>query len=450
MFHKFVVAALVGPFSLVASMVWAQTTNIPVKVKAPALAGLHYVFDASESICGYLSGDAAKNPLLGQIKAAVSGKNPSIGNRIYLLKQTAKSKVDAKRDIVEAPADLQTKSLNIKNTPGAKGVACEPFNGVASNIALIFSPNSPTQDAESVLLITDAQLVEEDRDRFVQGFSNWMRDAMAAGGQPYAGVALVEAEFAGRYFSVSGKTSYQLGTHNRPLLLFWFAKSDKHLALIQAAVSSFAPASMEKSKDAFTQHILPVPSLGLDGFRVKPDFNPPLSTLLQNKPKFEYQKYDKGRADIILSSCLRTAVEKNRIVFQAEAKCRDGKPLFDGVTAINVVMPVAPNKLFSTAMKVGGAPGLVSFKLTSQSFGQQSFELRHVPAGSTGNRVDLKAYSLDTDACVSADTDACTQKLAAKTYQLDVLFAQLFERYEKATEHLLDTLNSTKYTVELK
>lgn len=452
MLHKFLVAALFSPFYLVGSMAWAQTTNIPLKAKAPALAGLHYVFDASESICGYLSGDSAKNPLLAQIKAAVSGKNPVIGNRIYLLKQTVKSSPDARRDVVEAPVDLQTKSLNIKNTPAAKGVACQPFNGVDSNIELIFSPNSPTQDAETILLITDAQLLEGDREKFVQGFSNWMRNSLAADGQPYAGVALVEAEFTGRYFPVSDrvKPAYQLGRHNRPLLLFWLAKSDKHLALIQAAVSSFAPASLEKSKDAFTQHILPVPSLGLDGFQVKPDFNPPLSTLLQNKPKFDFQKYDKGRADIILSSCLHTALEKNRIVVQADTKCRDGKPLFDGVTAINVAMPVAPNKLFTTSMKAGGTPGLVSFKLTSQSFGKQPFELRHVLAGSTENKVDLKPFSLDTDLCVSADADACTLKLAAKTHQLDVLFAQLFERQEHATAHLLDALNSAKYTVELK
>ncbi|MBK7768946.1 MAG: hypothetical protein IPI44_24760 [Sulfuritalea sp.] len=99
-------------------------------------------------------------------------------------------------------------------------VACQPFNGVASNVELIFSPNSPTQDAESVLLITDAQLVEKDREKFVQGFSTWMRDAMAAGGQPYAGVALVEAEFAGRYFPVSGSPVTSSGTHNRPPAAF--------------------------------------------------------------------------------------------------------------------------------------------------------------------------------------------------------------------------------------
>lgn len=456
MLYKYAVAALVGPLSLLCSMALAQTTNIPVKVKPQALAGMHYVFDASESICGYLSGDSAKNPLLAQIKAAVSGKNPGIGNRIYLLKQTVKSNVDAKRDVVEAAADLQTQSLNVKGGGAAKGVACQPFNGVASNIELIFSHNSPTRDAESVLLITDAQLVEENREKFVHGFSDWMRDALATGGQPYAGVALVEAEFAGRYFPVSdpdhkrAKGGYLLGTHNRPLMLFWFAKSDKHLALIQAAVSSFAPAALEKSKDAFTQHILPVASLGLDGFQVKPNFNPPLSALLQNKPKFEFQKYDKGRADIILGSCLHTTVEKSRILIQADTKCKDGKPLFDGVTAINVSIPVAANKLFTTSMKGGGAPGLVSFKLTSQSFGQQPFELRHVPASANGSRVDMKAYSLDTDACPGADAEACTHKLAAKAYQLDVLFAQLFERQEHATEHLLDALNAVKYSVELK
>jgi hypothetical protein len=441
---------------MVGSMAWAQTTNIPIKVKAPALAGLHYVFDASESICGYLSGDSAKNPLLAQIKAAVSGKNPGIGNRIYLLKQQVKSSVDAERDVIEAAADLQTQSLNVKGGGTAKGVGCQPFNGVASNIELIFSPNSPTRDADAVLLITDAQLVEKDREKFVQGFDTWMKDTLATGGQPYAGVALVEAEFAGRYFPVSdddskrAKSGYQLGTHNRPLLLFWLAKSDKHLRLIQTAVSNFAPAALEKSKDAFTQHILPVASLGQDGFQMKPDFNPPLSALLQNKPKFEFQKFGKVRADIILGSCLHTTVEKNRILFQADTKCKDGNPLFDGVASINVSIPVAANRLFSTTMKAGGAPGLVSFTLTSQSFKQQSFELHHVPAPTKGNRMDLRAYSIDRDTCDSVDAEACTQKLAAKTYQLDVLLEQLFDRQKLATEQLLVTLNSAKYIVELK
>ena len=453
--NKLPLAIVVLSLSLAGSITRAQTTNIPVKVKAPALAGLHYVFDASESICGYLGGDSVKNPLLGQIKAAASGKNPGIGNRIYLLKQTVKSKPDAKRDMVEADADLLAQSINVKGGGTARGVACQPFNGVDSNIELIFSPDSPTQDAETVLLITDAQLLDKDRQKFVDEYAKWMRSTLDKGGQPYAGVALVEAEFAGRYFPVSdpdakrANAGYPLGTHNRPLMLFWFAKSDKHLAQIQAAVSSFAPAALENSKDAFTQHLLPVPSLGMEGFQVKPDFNPPLSSLVLNKPKFEFQKYDKGRADIILSSCLHSVVEKSRILFQADAKCKDGKPLFDGVVGINVTLPVASNKLFSTSMKTGGVPGLVTFKLTIQSFGQQPLELRHMPAPDNGTRVDLKGYSLNTDACTSAD-EACTQKLAAKAYQLDILFAQLFERQVHATEHALDALNAAKYTVELK
>ena len=171
--HKFALVTLFSCLSLVGSATWAQTTNIPIKVKAPALAGLHYVFDASESICGYLGGGSTKNPLLGQIKAAAAGKNSSIGNRIYLLKQTVKSKPDAKRDVVEAGADLLAQSMNVKGGGTARGVACEPFNGLDSNIELIFSSESPTQDADAVMLITDAQLLAKDRDKFVDELNDF-------------------------------------------------------------------------------------------------------------------------------------------------------------------------------------------------------------------------------------------------------------------------------------
>ena len=362
----------------------SQTANVKAKIKAPPLAGLHYVFDASESICGYLSGDSAKNPLLSQIKMAVSAKNPEIGNRIYLLKQATKGSVDAHRDIVEAPANLQSLAEQIKGVAVKKSAGCEPFNGVDSNIELIFAPGSPTQDADAVLLITDAQLVEKDREKFVQGFASWMRDSLSDGGQPFAGVALVEAEFSGRYYPISFSGSkrppsgYLLGTHNRPLLMFWLAKSDKHLAKIQEAVTNFAPSALEKSKDAVTQHLLPGLSLGASAFQIKPDLKPSLSALLAAKPRLAFQKYDKAREDVILSSCLHTSITQNRIVLEVDAKCRDGKPFFDGLTAVNVALPIAPNRTFTTVAKPPNdtLTGAVSLKLTNKSFGEQPLLLQ--------------------------------------------------------------------------
>lgn len=461
-------AVLICQLILGSSTALSQTTNIKAKIKAPRLAGLHYVFDASESMCGYLSGDSAKNPLLSQIKMAVSAKNPEIGNRIYLLKQATKDNVDARRDIVEAPANLQTLAEQIKGVAVKKAAGCQPFNGVGSNIELIFAPTSPTQDADAILLVTDAQLVEKDREKFVQGFASWMRESLSNGGQPFAGVALVETEFSGRYFPVSPLSSkrppggYLLGTHNRPLLMFWLAKSDKHLAKIQEAVSSFAPVALEKSKDAFTQHLLPTLSLGSAAFQIKPDLKPPLSTLLGAKPKLDFQKYDKSREDVILSSCLHTSVAQDRIVLEVDAKCRDGKPFFDGVSAVNVSVPITPNKLFNTVAKPpnDASVGAVSLKLTSKSFGAQALALQHTLARGAGQQVDARTYSLDSDACddkasgpakggVDVD-ESCTARLAAKTYQLDVLMAQLFERQGQATAQLLAPLNNMKYVIEFR
>ena len=468
MINKFIVAVLIGLLTLTNPQALAQTSNVKVKAKAAPMAGLHYVFDASESICGYLSVDSTNNPILAQIKTAVSVKNPDIGNRIYLLKQASKATADARRDIVDAPANLQAVSEQIKSATVKKGSGCAPFNGVASNIELIFSPNSPTQDADAILLITDAQLVEKDRDKFVSGFAAWMRDAIA-NGPAFAGIALVEAEFKGRYFPISDPNpkhvqgGYLMGSHNRPLLLIWLAKSAKHLAQIREAVNSFAPPSLEKSKDAFTQHILPAFSLGQAAFQEKPDFNPPLSALILSKPNYEFQKFDKSREDIILRSCLHHSVTQSRVTIEADVRCRDGRPIFDGLTAITVTLPVAPSKLLTSPAKLPGlaAPAGMLFKLTSKSFGEQPFELQHSLARGTSHKIDAKPYSVDFDSCTDATgasaktgteeiDEACVKKLAAKTYQLDVLLAQLFERQERATAQLLAPLNSTKYVFELK
>ena len=82
MLNNIAVVVLLGLLTLTNPPALAQTSNIKVKAKAASLAGLHYVFDASESICGYLSLESANNPILAQIKTAVSAKNLEIGNQI--------------------------------------------------------------------------------------------------------------------------------------------------------------------------------------------------------------------------------------------------------------------------------------------------------------------------------------------------------------------------------
>jgi len=452
MFKKFVISISCVVFYFSYHCAIAQTTNIPNKPKHQSLDGIHFVFDASESICGYFAGPQNKNPLLALIKTAVSGKNPSIGNEVFLLKQMVKSKPVASRDIVVAPSNIQTLSLNIKSSGTQKNNSCQPFNGVYSNIELIFDEKSPTQDADAVLLVTDAQLVNTDRDRFVKGYANWIESTLLEGKQPHAGAALVEVEFAGRYFPIANdKTSYLLDTHNRPLLLFWFAKSEKHLKQIESVVSSFAPSSLVASKDAFTQHFLPSFSLGLAGFQGQPNFNPPLSSLIQKKPSFAFKKYDSGRADLILSNCLQTTIDDKSINITAESKCRDGKPLFDGVTDIIMTLKLESNPYFTSAIKPSGKSGDIIFNLKRDLIGKSiPFELQHTLTESAGSKLDLTIYSLDTDNCGNNSMTQCREQLVAKTYQLDVLFAQLFQRQKEATSHVLDSLNSAKYSIEFK
>ncbi len=449
------VVAFVSHLFLFSVPVFGQTANLQVKLKAPSLAGLHYIFDASESMCGYLTGDSARNPLLNQIRMAVSGRNPEIGNRIFLIKQSIRGRLDARRDIVEAPANFQTIAEQIRSVETKTAALCEPFSGVDANLELMFSPNSPTQDADAVLIISDAQLVEIDRERFVQAFSVWMRDALANGGQPYAGVALVEAEFKGRYFPISMRDqSYTLGSHNRPLLMFWLAKSDKHLAKIKEAVNAFAPTALERTKDAFTQQLLPSLALGPAAFMTKADFKPPLSEILSARAKLDFQKTDKGREDIILRSCLRPVITQDRVILEVNSRCRDGRPIFDGVSAIVVTLPFMPNSLFETNAKPpnDAVASAVSFRLTSKSFGEQPFELKHTLMGDSKYKIDASPYSVSPDSCNGLERvgEACTVKLAAKTYQLDMLFSQLFGRQTQATSQLLSPLNSMKYVVELR
>ena len=459
MVNKIKISLLWGMLFFSSHLVFAQSTNIPDKPKPKALEGIHFVFDASESICGYFAGPQVKNPLLALIKTAVSGKNPSVGNQVFLLKQTVKSKPVASRDIVVAPADIQNLSLNLKSSETSKSTGCQPFNGVDSNIELIFDPKSPTQDADAVLLVTDAQLVNTDRDKFVDGYANWLQDNLSSGRLPYAGVAFVEVEFAGRYFPIAnGKSAYSLGTHNRPLMLFWFAKSDKHLSQIQSVVSSFAPDGLKKSKDAFIQHLWPTSSQELSGFQWKPNFNPPLSTLIPpNKQdplivaNYKFEKFDNGRVDIILENCLHTSVGEKGITVLADAKCKDGKNLFDGVTKILINFKTQANSGFSSSLKPNGKVGELNFILDRGKLGKsEPFELQHTLTDNSASKVDLKIYSLDTDNCDKLSMDQCRAFLAAKTYQLDVLFAQLFERQKQSSSRVLDTLNSAKYTIEFK
>lgn len=464
--------ALTGPLAvtgaLFAPIAGAQTANVKSTFKPASLQGLHIVFDASESMCGYFAETDAKKRFLGAVKESVKLKDPGIGNRVYLLKQLSKSTTDVRRDIIEAPANLQSASEVLAVTANKKGPACQPFNGVGSNLELIFDRAAPMRDAETIILVTDGQLAEKDRDKFVQGFHSWATEAQAAGSTPYFGLALSETEFTGRYYPVGDpsikkrEAGYQLSTHNRPLMVFWFAKSDKHLQQVQGFLNAVAPEELEKSKDAFVQHVLPIVATGRQLFTQKPSFAPPLSALIGSKPTFEFSRYANDRTDSILAACLRSQVTDSQIQVQADNKCRDGKAIFEGVSAIVVSYPIAKSSHLVTKPKTSDAKeGVLSFRLTPKSInGEQSFQLASTFIEGSSSRIDLKPYSIDSDYCVEAPgksakgadgpDEECTLKLAAKAYQLDVLVDQLVARQKRLVADALTPLNSKTYTLSFK
>ena len=146
---------------------------------------------------------------------------------------------------------------------------------------------------------------------------------------------------------------------------------------------------------------------------------------------------------VLLQLTVQRPFTDSQIQVQADNKCRDGKALFEGVSAIVVSYPIAKSSHLVTKPKTSDAKeGVLSFRLTPKSInGEQSFQLASTFIEGSSSRIDLKPYSIDSDYCVEAPgksakgadgpDEECTLKLAAKAYQLDVLVDQLVARQKR-------------------
>lgn len=433
--------------------------------------GLAVVFDASESTCGYLVPDDAQRKLLGLIKKSVAQRDPETNHRVYLLKQQSKNGVEAQRDIVEAPANLQALAELLAGKTDKQGQGCAPFNGVGSNLELIFDPQSATAASRSMLLVTDGQFLEKDREKFVQGFVTWAADTVASGAVPYAGVALVEAPFAGRYFSVTEpatklrEAGYLLPQHDRPLMVFWFARGEAQLPRIKELISTLDVPPADAGAGGFQHHLLPLPASGpawLDTRFAVAALD--LPALVGAKPAFDIKKFDAARSSTVIAECLRTVVTPQGIVVETPSKCADGKPLFDGVSEIVARFKLSSFPFYAVRVQgdaVGGEPS-IAWRLTSKAFGDSSFRLQAFALPLTTRQPAYRAYSMDSDHCTAGQlkgvgqnkaatvasppaTPDCLGKLNGKTYQLDVLLDQMLNRREAVSKGLLESVGTASY-----
>lgn len=445
--------------------------------KPPAIErkGLAIIVDASESICGYFSAGDNDKKLAALIKSSMAIRDPEANHRIYLLKQQSKNAVVASRDVVEAAPNLQAQALGLTEKSIKSGAACAPFNGIGSNLELIFDPSSPTANSQGVLLITDGQMEEKYREKFVDGFVTWANKTQADGAVPYAGIALVQSQFAGRYYPVAEPDAkrrvagYELPAHKRPLLLMWFTRTPTLVPKLRAMVDALGGVKSLSGDQGFVQHLLPLPATGEAWLGANFGLADQLPALLDAKPMIEVKATDTSRSSKVVADCLRAVVSDKTIVMDAPQTCADGKPLFDGVAEILVRFKINSAPFYQVKVK-GAAPNaapVITWRLNSKAFGDSPFQLAAAPIDGGKVAGVASKFSVDSDHCpitpagdkkppptvasgTSSWSEACLDRLDGRAYQLDVLLEMLLVRGQATANALLSPLADRAFTFSFK
>lgn len=423
-------------------------------------AGLSVIVDASESMCGYYSPEG-RQTVLALVRKGVVLTDQDAGSRLFLLKQTASRSVDAAHDIVEAPKNLQALAENMRGASERGGAACQPFNGAGSNLELIFDPKSVTRHSHTMVLVTDAQLGEAAREKFLDGFTAWAMKATTSGETPSAGFAVSSVPFKGRYFPEADpdpkrrERGYALPEHDRPLFVFWFADSEKFIPAIREFIDILAPVAAQAEGKAAVQHLLPVLATGGGLFTQKWQAQPTLEQLVSVNFG-PLSMYDKSRSDRTVRACISPPkVSGNRIEILANKVCGDGKPFFDGFSSMDVTIVGTGNIYIKTSViAADGESKKPEFRISPQTVGKPvAFQLRGVLAEGTSQTASMRERSVNSDFCrpvagakAGVADEACLARLQGKTFQADVLADQLIHRQQRIVGDLLVPLNKAQYS----
>jgi hypothetical protein len=428
-----------------------------------ATGGIDVVVDASESMCGFFHAQDPKGIMLSLLRKGVVLTDNQVGDHLYLLRQVSKHSVDPARDVMPAPQTILATAQNMSQSGNTMG--CQPFAGVDSSMELIFDPKSPTRQADSMILITDAQFDEPDRARFLDGFTGWAQDAQKAGESTYAGFAFTTVPFHGRYFPVSDPdrarraAGYPLATHERPLFVFWFARSARFLDKIQDFVATLEPDDATAKSNV--QHLLPGLQTGNEPFSQPWSAAPPLGRLIEGTPVFVINVYDKSRTESMLRQCLSVAVRDDGIDVTARKACHDGKPFFDSVSWVDVKVKTKSTSLIQTSIESrssGKDPDVVGRITPTTARTTETFRLHSAFPDDTQTVISINDHSIESDFCppphtaaashVVAVDSACVAKLQGRTFQADILVAQLIERQKRIVANEFDGLNNITYTLK--
>lgn len=418
-----------------------------------ATSDVSIVFDGSGSMCGYFIPQDNNRILLNLIQEAMIARGSSSSVQVFALRQKAKNKINVQVDLAPVEPNFQALA-EVLDQQGPKS-GCSPFNGLGSNIELIFDPQAAVKNSNLTILVTDSQLQEADRDNFLSGYENWVNSTIKEGKVPYVGYIVAQSSFEGNYYPIAEPdtklkaSGYQLPKHNRPILLFWFAKDEKYLTYVLNMGKYFTNIR------PIVQHILPFTySANMLNKFDKFSSGIALSQLLSDAGKMTtIQRYDTDRSESVIRSCLKSSIQGSELVLQVKPTCADNKPFWEGVTSIKYEVKanqIAPNTKLNILDWIYN-PKTNSFeKIINRSFKEE--KLNFLPSiVSVNNRASLANWSLSSDYCldVSKKNKSCIDMLNGKTYQLDILSQQLVNRSQPLSEKLLTPISSSNMTLKL-
>ena len=420
-------------------------------------ADVSIVFDGSASMCGYFVADNSARILPGLIRDAMILRGSSPDNQVLSLRQRGKGKVSAKTDLTPVAPEFQ-RQAEVLAQQGKKAAGCAPFDGIGSNLELIFDNQSGLSNSKAVILITDAQLVEGDRDVFLRGYQAWAEKSLTEGKTPYAGYIVAQTAFTGSYYPIADPvparraSGYAMTKHNRPLAMFWFVKGEEAMLPVYKLAQSF------EGGPAVVQHLLPWVQAGKEkpAMMKAPVFSPDyrLPQLLADAGKIsKIERYDTGRSESVIRSCIKPEIHGEELTLSARYQCADNRAFWDGINSL--VYSIQPHAIAAQIQtlpqgwefnrKTGGFDLVLDRKFKEKEF-QVKLDLAPLES-----RISLANWSVVTDYCPEVDkkAEACVRQLQGRTYQLDDLSQQLANRSRVVTKELLAPVGKTTYKLEL-
>lgn len=449
-------------------MLCAAAFDAAAQAPAPAPAvqprGLHVIFDASLSMCGFkLAGktDQTLSNLFGAAREASDLEK--LNNQVLLLKQAEPNPKGA-ADFTPLKPDMEQRI--------SRGTDCNPFEGKGSELAQVFRTDLVKQPARSLVLVSDLQMGSEAQGRFVDAFRQWGSRAVAAGETIHAGFVTLNVPFSGPYYPVDTDLTksaggYTLPQFSRPLSIFWFVAGETDLEPVRKILQSVG-ISREKMppNQLFGLQLLPVVTTSHEKWLLNDKPLRSAEQLFLGAPSISVQGAVKSSSSR-WADCVRAAwAAKGALVLRTDKECNDGKPFTELLSSLEAKLRVDSSKGVSVGVKSEngrfdpGDKGLIVATLNRNEVAKRApvkVALELVPAIASFESAKLGELTVRDDHCggevrpakgaapnKSQDPrlppDRCIAKIQGKVYLYDSLVKLLVSRSRDVAEERIKAI----------